>query len=371
MKIWIKQSNLDKIKKFVAKDKTKNMGVEVIGTGVADVYSYMDNDLLVEKWSMEKLKKPFVKTGMQIEVVHIELTNFNNVLHDGWKLIASIEDVGHTIIKEVEQSDFDYNTVSFKCDHCNTNRNRKHVFLIKKDDDYKIIGKTCINEYLGSNVLNQISNTISVYDMCKSDDDFNSSGDVYGYDLFVYLAAVEDCVKKYGFIRSQEVNSTCETAWGMMKDYRIEESRYNDVKQRVLAFKDTLVLKDGFNINLNNIIESEFVAIKSCGFAASIIAIMYNRDKKEKSDKVSDYFGEVGKKYKKILKLQKHYVIETMYGYQHLNILSDEYQNEFVYFGKQLGEPEDVYELSFKIKEHRLYKDKKQTIISYVKIVEN
>ena len=30
MKIWIKQSNLDKIKKFVAKDKTKNMGVEVI-----------------------------------------------------------------------------------------------------------------------------------------------------------------------------------------------------------------------------------------------------------------------------------------------------------------------------------------------------
>lgn len=87
------------------------------------------------------------------------------------------------------------------------------------------------------------------------------------------------------------------------------------------------------------------------------------------ADSHSQHFGEIGEVYEIILRVKGTSAIKTRYGEQIMNIMEDNFGNEFIWTTSRALEKGKVYIMKGKVKAHALYHGIKQTILHYCREV--
>ena len=106
------------------------------------------------------------------------------------------------------------------------------------------------------------------------------------------------------------------------------------------------------------------------GYMKSDAAINYAVDRLMYDESPSEFIGEVGQRITSSLKINKAIPVEGAYGTSTIHIMSDENDNVFVWTTAAKTLTVDAtYSVTGTIKEHKVYRGTKQTILTRCKVV--
>lgn len=336
--------------------------------------------------------------------VHGEAPKFK-----GWSFIAVIQYVKTEkevtpIIRNIAGNSVPekYRTRGAVCDHCKHNRYRKDTYIIKNSDgEYKQVGKTCLKDFLGHTDPKSLAFMAELLLEVGELVEESLVGDICGggfsyYSLQSYLAAVSAMIKKHGWIskRTAEDRMTVSTSLMAFNFLFPPTSRYNEEQNPDLTITDEDIklakdsidwaksLLDGetndYQYNIASIAKTGIYNYRLMGYAASIV-ISYLKEKNEiKSKKEttnSEYVGTIRKRENFTVYIDRIIPIEGIYGITYLHQLHDEKGNKIVWFGSShLREidkidVEEPLNVKATVKDHSIYNNVNQTIITRVKEV--
>lgn len=284
-----------------------------------------------------------------------------------------------------------------ECDHCGLKRNRKGAFVVEHlDGSHKVIGTTCIKDFLGWSSPNKIASYMTDLHAFIRDADFETTHRVYGQavatlDLDTILELAHREVETNGWV-----------SVGMANDWTSPYTDEDTTKQKVLiALKDTpeatlspeakvvkdwmLTLKGSDTEYLNNlgiIAEKGFATNRTIGIAVSGVIAYQNmisakareEARKEQAD-TSIHMGEINKREEFTnvsLDSKTWKTVSTQY---------DEYEtcihrftvngNVMVWFGsKELEANEgEIITVKATVKKHDTFNGIAQTIVNRVALV--
>ena len=201
---------------------------------------------------------------------------------NGWSFVGKIEADGqNAIVKsipgEAVPEHYRYSNPT-TCEHCGINRKRNATFIVKNGENFKQVGSACISDFLGHSSPEQvIAYASSIVDTLDSIDgyisEFESSGNRKQYfDLQIVVAATLVSVKKFGFVKSSEANSTKQDITEYCLDSNVRNSRYEMVKEKlqeadmVIEKMKALPSDTEFSHNVSTIAKSGYVTISNIGY---------------------------------------------------------------------------------------------------------
>lgn len=92
-------------------------------------------------------------TKKSVEKKHTLLTlNRPMISYDGWEFVARIDTLesGKLIAMAAPGQELQgFTPTSLTCEQCETNRARKHVYVVCRDNEFKVVGSTCLELFLG------------------------------------------------------------------------------------------------------------------------------------------------------------------------------------------------------------------------------
>lgn len=149
-RFFVATSQIANARKAVAKASKK---AEKLGLPAATLTVVGEPILHAQRWSGDGTS---FETGLMIEVVEVEVTCPEFTI-PGYRLVASIDlDTDGNIVGKFPayhdvELPAEWNTIGDTCDHCGFIRNRKSLIAIEEIEtgDYKLVGKTCLAEYVG------------------------------------------------------------------------------------------------------------------------------------------------------------------------------------------------------------------------------
>lgn len=320
----------------------------------------------------------------------IKINEFDEIKINGYEFVGKMEkNVGSTYIyKGYESVPKEQRDIKI-CQHCNTNRNRKAYYILKNEDgEYITVGKTCLKDFIGHEDVEKI---LKFYETSSElfenmwDGCFTYTQAVYSVDQVLKASLVS--IESRGYYKSSsDLMSTREHVQLILdksisneeyaelfkKSNLISDDKITDIKNTILSINSNSEYID----NLQALIKDKFVKSNMLGFVVSI-PLAYEREMekrvKEKNNvelsKNSDYVGVVGEKldievdFLKVNKFESYY--GTSFKVTMLYNFIDKDGNIIVW---RTGKEEDFevgksYLLSGKVKEHKEYKDIKQTVI--------
>lgn len=295
------------------------------------------------------------------------------------------------------------------CEHCDSKRYRKQLFVLKniKTNEYIQLGKSCVKLYTNGIDANRYLDILSCYHLLENLDNdipndyinYNSYKPIYKVDDILNVAimitdklgyaSVNNCLDNlYQYSTKDLVYMTMLNNFKTLNNYA---KKYNanfdivdidtDRADRIKAIKDYYLNLDNnteFIHNVQTILKSEYVENNSIGYLA-YLPVGYNKylqklnDNKKlyDVDKV-EYFGQPTKRYKDIkidnIKLKASYI--TDYGFTNIyEIVSEQY----VFIWKTTKSYDDDILKAFKkvdltIKSHSEYKSLRQTVVTRCKL---
>lgn len=306
------------------------------------------------------------------------------VIPGGWKLVGIIEHDSLGIVKTIpgeEIPEFYYDREV--CDHCGVNRFRNKTIIVKNTDgEYKQVGTTCVESYLGIN-----PNTLLFF-MEIGAKDFDEDGGAarvpVTYHLEDFTQVTIAIIKQYGWVsRSQVYNEGGYATADAVMDYYNYASKSGEKIRKEITITDEIVKeadaclewvknveKTGdYFFNVKRIVEAGYVPQKGVGIAASIYPCYLKTTITKKEEKVSNWQGEVGKKIKVEVTFSGEFSFESTYGVTYVKRFADKDGNIFVWFTTSHNgfETDKTYTIQGTVKKHDAYNDKLQTVLSRVK----
>lgn len=374
--------NLDSAKAKVAKinRRAKKLGLEPLEMVIGP------EEVVKERVCVD----PFFMITREVVNVyrHVEIHGEIPVIPGGWELIGLIEHDSLNILKTVpgkEIPEFFYDRTV--CDHCNTNRTRNKTIIVKNTEgEYKQVGTTCVQSYLGIN-----PNTL-LYFMESKDffEEYNGHHkEQETFDILDFTDVAVAVINEFGWkSRSEVYNSggyaTADRIIDFYNPYskegaevrKILKGKINDetkeYARKALEWVATVDKNTDYFFNLKKMVECGIVPVKGAGFAASIIPAYYREVVNKKEEKISEWQGEVGKKITAEVKFVGEFSFDSYYGVTLIKRFLDKDGNIFVWFTKSVSddfEEDKIYTITGTVKKHDLYKEKKQTVLSRVKEV--
>jgi len=323
----------------------------------------------------------------------------------GWELIASCEGMEHgVLIRSVPEKTYPekYRDM-LVCEHCNSDRKRKYTFIVRnvESNEYKMVGKSCLKDFLGHVDPNFIAEILQYISDFKEEDygelpeNFKPRTDT-GY----YLTFVAACIRESGWMSRTKANeegvpSTANLASEAMEnfgkivtDYRgnILEYPIPTDQDKELASKAHQWAKDltdttnDYLYNINLLAHESSITYKEYGFVASIVSSFTRHIEREiekemkatakKQELISDYVGEIGQKIQIELKFVACHSFETQWGTTDILKFLDAEGNVFIWktSTSQLIEQGQKVKIKGTIKDHSEYAGAKQTILTRCKI---
>jgi hypothetical protein len=323
-----------------------------------------------------------VGTKDLIEVVRVEVVGAAPVLPGGWTFQATVESSG--IIRKMPGVGEvpDRFRSSFVCEHCGKVRRRNETFILKNDQgSYVQVGRQCLKDFLGYHeVLLYVSDYVSeVLGECERYGSYE-----YVYDLKHYLrycCAAYRFQKGYVSRRENWVESTAGVAW-----YSLQPSKNNPLKEPILPdetddlFADQVLWEtvirlynldrlSDYEHNLKTLILMGYVRRKHAGIAASMLS-SYGYRKVE--TRTSEFVGVVGKRDRFEVTLTGRIAFDSAYGNLWLYKFEDAAGNALVWWTSAgLADVHEGDRLTVvgMVKEHKLYNNIKQTVLTRVKAI--
>ena len=302
----------------------------------------------------------------------------------GWSILAHIErlegsDQRLVTLVTATETDPLWRVWDMRCDHCQTHRARKAVYICKHDDGRIVsVGSTCLKEYTGIDPASVFSWAL-VRDII-GDDEEGEGIDWRGrynprYDVKEVLAYAIQEVGKYGYVKASEPHSTKDR---VETDFSCEE----EVKPESLARAENIVSwvkaqddSSDYMANCRAICQCQSVESKRFGYLC-YLPVAYDKAmerERERMAKVSaesdsNYLGEVGKRLDISVKEMRIVTSwESIYGTTFIYKIVDEGGNILTWKTSTLV-PEEVKSLKGTVKAHNEYRGVRQTELTRCKV---
>ena len=361
----------------------------------------------------------FMKTKIKYVTIHI----FGDVpVIKDYELIGTIDHSSKNgnIIKNISKKPVPeyFRTAPIQCDHCHTNRRRKDTYIIKdlKTNKYLQIGKNCLKDFFGTTNILQYTSWLDSLIKLNS-----TIGDLYQYHegssfnidyvktehYLAFVIATVKVVTEGKFISKNEAYlseniSTAEMAkkfmlhtssfmskaeqedWKTVSSLVDTEKVKNQAKEIIAKVRDDLerlkkedkTLSD-YQSNMLTLISNEYFSLKNIGFMASAYSY-YDRlvarevEEKNKKSFTNEFAGQVKDKIDEILTLIRKNSFESEWGYVTFYTFVDDKGRILVWKTGCRSELEDEnkkYHIKGTIKELKIYKNMKQTILTRCKVL--
>lgn len=334
-----------------------------------------------------------------IKYHHVTITGEPPCL-DGWTFIAYIERLENGVLvrgkgESVPEQYRNVEEVNM-CDHCGTRRRRKGTFIIRKGDEYKRLGSSCVKDFTGHPAseallnffhwerdLKECSDIDNEWRGCRVEREASA-------DIRYFIGKVVTHIEEHGYVSRTKARedygySTADNVFdgmtgvfpgGHSPDRFIEpdlekaDAILKWVREEVAAKQ----VKSDYEENLLVACAPDYVLHVTAGLVASAAASYYRamekakRDAERASRKPSEWMGEVGQRYNMKVQFVAANQFDSDYGIFYI-VRYRIGDNVIVYKGSQ--EPtadEEGEELEFcaTIKEHGQWKDIKQTVVSRI-----
>lgn len=347
------------------------------------------------------LKGGWKPTGRVSPTYEVVLTG-EAPAYDGWEFVATLEPnparTKNLIFavpgREVPKK---FRTTAGKCDHCGINRYRRKTYVVMKENEYKQVGSTCIKDFLGHNDPKSLMKRMEyLTDMVNSLSDKALPGTRTdaGINLSQFVAHVAREMREYGWVsRSKAMGSRyVATADSVLLLFSQVNALYgeNSPSEGDYERADSAInwaknlpedVSDGYLYNLHTVAKSGVVTYDTAGIAASIIVAHSRAIRKAKEIKnlpKSEWVGTPGERSVFTITVEKIHSVETIYGIMDIIIFSDEDGNTLVWktssahdFDAAFDTDETItYRVRATVKEHAIYRNRKQTTISRVNILD-
>lgn len=365
---------------------------------------------------IEKLNKKATKMGVQpilVEEVGILQEEENSRIHNkviiemrgdapkyaGWIFVARIQYLKTEVITGTipgEVLPLKYREAKSTCDHCNKNRHRKDVYIVRKGTEYKQVGRSCLKDFLGHTDPQELADFASkvtwlndLIDLDKLVDDANRRPrQGWFLPLHPYLATVSMVIRELGWSsKSQSSNtgkpSTSEIAY--MLSLKADDSilpakasvmpEDNELATKAIEWAKVLdpETSNDYEYNIGTIARARCFKQRTAGYAASIIAAYqkYCRQIEEDQKKgKSEFIGVVGERSIFELYLDSIVPIEGSFGTTYMHRFHDQDLNQVVWFGSsEMKKASTLLKIKATVKKHQEYRGSKQTIITRAKEV--
>ncbi len=315
---------------------------------------------------------------------------------NGWSVRARIDAGVHSenIIRSVVDVPERFRDNSTFCEHCNTNRKRKKLFLLEhvETGEWVRVGSSCLKQFVDidevDSIINNFENLIRFLDVDLNPEVNESYGKSFPeiINLKSFLAMVIHLTKQYGYMsgtkaRELDCPSTGDDALYVLtnehdSNKKIREEVLSntgliDQATAIIEYFKTIEPTSDYERVLSILAKDEFLIPRESNYAASMY-ITYQRIHEQQNaseQKVNEYLDlELKKRYSNMtLNLIKIITCESIYGYSYLHIFEDAEGRCVRWFGsKRLGEPGVYNNLSFTVKGFDEYKGVKQTTITRV-----
>ena len=319
-----------------------------------------------------------------ISAIDFEINHDDFIKSNGWEVVAKIEhgNKGNIVTPfndyKVPEAWFN---CSAKCDHCNTNHQRKYTYMVKHESGViKQVGKSCLHDYTGINpyLAAKWAEVTDIFpktlDCCENDVNF-------GYLESMYLvtdiiAHAYESIKKNGYVKSTCPNSTKRDITKRFNNHSAisEESAKtaNDICNWLL--NDCENSMNDLIRNCNIIVKSKYAKINHFGLLA-YMPIAYKdylerkaKEEEKKQDALScpsEYIGNIGNRLSFVI--NKAELITTwanMYGTTYLYKFVDVCGNILVWYASKCIDLSEHMEIKATIKDHKEREGIKQTIIT-------
>jgi hypothetical protein len=333
-----------------------------------------------------------------VKVTTINVFDTGTVAYSGWSFAGVVHaggsDTGNVIlgVPGVEFPESIRHKDPTSCDHCRTNRDRKHTYIVRhQDGGFRQIGKSCLQDFVGSNsannlaskfeFLNTLYRTLEAYP--ETERGYGVRGGDVSYELVTVVAAAVRYMRDFAWIgknRAEEngVESSSkfirDRVTGVAKDKDFMDSIDDEDRAEaevVIEHFRANAGDDDFSRNLHVIATAGFAPSSLLGLAIAMPIsrkIAINKAEREANhDKLvatSQHVGTIGERRKfrakvtRILEFPNDFNGGTSYNY----LMVDEAGNVMV-GGKMDAEVGGTYEFTGTITKHRYYQEVAQTDI--------
>lgn len=297
-------------------------------------------------------------------------------------------------------------TTPFICQHCNKIRGRASVYLLQniESGEQKLVGKSCLKDFLPETnileVLAYLENLHKLSDgggLCDEDgepiDNGNAPRSAWVYPVWTLVAESLIVIRKWGFTSKKKAQEQFESGESdvppevaatatllgntnpkarktLYSDEEVAEIAKSGKVEACIEWIKEQDAKSDFFYNLQLAVKQDGAPTKLFAFVAAGVNL-YLRATEEKvakeiTNKVNEFIGVIGQRIDfNGLKIVREYVSEGQYGSTFITTLEDEAGRNVVWFAsKRVGEIGEVVNLKATIKDHKLYNDLKQTVIT-------
>jgi hypothetical protein len=322
---------------------------------------------------------------------------------EGWTFMCTIEPTeAGNILRCVpgQEVDASYQTAALVCQHCNKNRRRSEYFLVKKDQDTKMVGRNCIRDFLGHTSPDRIAGFMEglgeLHGFCG--DGAGCSREHRTYPVKEVAEWTLAAIAKDGWVpRSYNPEScTANTVSELLNpprqrdEFREWQKMREEYSKRIKAEKVEACLaeilklenvsnRSNFDNNLLVIAKLEAAGYKELGILVAGIANIARKieaeiaARNERANKSNEWMGTIGERKEFALVCVKIRDIATDYGKSTLLVFEDESGNVFKWFasGEKDFEVGDKYILKGTVKKHDEYQGRRQTALTRCSIVKH
>lgn len=336
---------------------------------------------------------------------------------NGWMLLGVITylpESGLPIIRPVpgQEVPVEYRTPDRTCAHCHTDRNRNETFVVRHDDGRTMrVGRNCLRDFLGAapeSVLRMAEFLVDLDSM--SGDDYDSGPrvpEVYSIDFLMPITArviaVEGYRSKQAAERYAEISggdATLLTTASMVGEYisalnnwlpkfpvdRNKETLAHfgpvteaDVEQatRVVEFAKTISGNSDYAYNLRTVSAASVITLRNLNLLVSAFGVWKRQQEtmvssSETKVQVSQFLGTVKGKLTVTAKVTKTMTFDGYYGTTTMILFKTAEGNVLKWTASGSRESEfevgRTYTVTATVKEHAVYNDIKQTVITRAKV---
>lgn len=306
---------------------------------------------------------------------------------DGHEFLARVEIMnGENLIHSVPGSSVkpspEYRHHTGYCDHCNTDRYRKDVFILEKNGEQIAVGRSCLRDYLGIDDPKGIVYRAQFFEELKdiSDEDIFSGG-ISFYSLKDVLSSSAAYIRKYGYVSKAKQQETGESTTGeCVKNFLngypgykidIEETDHVWAEKTTEFFRESNDFDSDYMQNLKVLLSQDIVNPIHINIVASAVISAQRALSTKEETKTSNFVGSVKERLKGLeLTITKIIYLGTgMYGPNFLHSFKDVNGNIFTWFtGTKLENAEgETIVVDATVKEHKLYNGSNQTVLTRLK----
>lgn len=274
-----------------------------------------------------------------------------------------------------------YRNTGLSCDHCNIKRNRSKVFIIQSAEGELIqVGKTCLKDFVGDTDIHGLAWFSEVIADLLDDETFSNGGaGDKAYDIQDFVAHVAMTIKDGGWISASRAYdegclSTRDIAFkSMTENVKLDKSDRELAASALKWIRDMEDFSNSYLSNLHTACGYEYVTRKRLGIVASVI-VAYQRaieKAKTQAEVNNEFVGEIKERLKGLeLEVINTFGIEGYYGHSTIIVMRDSLGHVFMWKKTGWGEVTvgDKVTLDGTIKDHQIYNDVKQTVLTRCKM---